>query len=401
MQFSDLTSIMHISATWAHIFLSLAAAILLFIKHHMPQERSQWYIVTFFSISSIAAFIEVFIILATQRTLDNVHLFEPRLVLTGSCTLSFLTIYYLELLRPQWLTIKRYFLIFSPGVLAIVITLFYFFQGKITHIHNIAEWQATWTNIDVLARFVLAILPLLYTFWLMSLCMRGHAGYRCPRIMMRGTMLISAALCITFFLSRGMNFFVAYMLHEGIFIALGVLIIYVEHYERLHIPLEKVRKYYTEEAQPSTHTTTSLIAQKLHKLMQDPTVWQDPELTGEKLAHMAATNPTYIRQAAKELGFASLSEMIHRRRIDYVCQRLRQEPNAAIQELFFDAGYRSRNTAWRHFTNIVGYSPSDFVKRNTPPPRITINNWFTAIYKHLTHKIRRLQLNNKQCTFPI
>ena len=278
MQFNDLASIMHISATWAHIFLSLAAAILLFIKHHMPKDRSQWYIVTFFSISSIAAFLEVFIILATQRTLDNVHFFEPRLVLTGSCTLSFLTIYYLELLRPQWLTVQRYFLIFTPGVIAIVITLFYLFQGKITHIHSASELHEQWMRLDVFARFVLAILPLLYTFWLMSLCMRGHAGYKCPRIMMRATMLVSAALCITFFLSRGMNSFVAYMIHEAIFIALGVLIIYVEHYERLHIPLEKLRQYYTEEDTPTTQTTITPVAQKLRELMQDPDVWQDPEL---------------------------------------------------------------------------------------------------------------------------
>ena len=54
---------MHIATSWAHVFLSLAAAILLFIKHHTPKERSQWYIVTFFAISALAALIEVFIIL--------------------------------------------------------------------------------------------------------------------------------------------------------------------------------------------------------------------------------------------------------------------------------------------------------------------------------------------------
>ena len=227
MEITNLTSVMHIAATWAHVFLSLAAAILLFIKHHMPEERSQWYIVTFLALSSLAAIIEVLVILTTQRTLDNVHLFDGRLVLTGAITLSFLVIYYLDLLRPEWLNLKRYLALFTPGIIAIVIVVVSYILGQSKHIHSVSDIHAAWGNIDFLARFVLSISPLLYILWIMSLCMRGHSGYRCPRIMMRGTMLISAALCITFFLSRGFNFFVAYMLHEAIFMALGVLLIYV------------------------------------------------------------------------------------------------------------------------------------------------------------------------------
>ena len=368
MNITDLTSIMHIAVTWAHVFLSLAAAILLFIKHHMPKERSQWYIVTFFGLSSLAAIIEVLVILINQRTLDNVHLFDGRLILTGAITLSFLIIYYLDLLRPQWLTVKRYILLFAPGVIAIVIVIVSFILGHFKQIHSLADIREAWTSIDFIARFVLAISPLLYIFWIMSLCMRGHAGYKCPRIMMRGTMLISAALCITFFLSRGLNLFAAYMAHEVIFITLGVLLIYVEHYERLHIPLEKVRKYYVENDIPkTTEVTVSQAAERLQSLMANPDIWKDSEITGDKLARLAGTNRTYLQQAAKELGFTGLTEMIHRRRIDYVCEQLRIDPTASIQDLFYDAGYRSRTTAWRHFSDIVGYTPTEFVERNIKP----------------------------------
>ena len=368
MNLTDLTSIMHIAVTWAHVFLSLAAAILLFIKHHMPKERSQWYIVTFFGLSSLAAIVEVLVILINQRTLDNVHLFDGRLILTGAITLSFLIIYYLDLLRPQWLTVKRYILLFAPGAIAIVIVIVSFILGHFKHIHSVADIREAWTSIDFIARFVLAISPLLYIFWIMSLCMRGHSGYKCPRIMMRGTMLISAALCITFFLSRGLNLFAAYMVHEVIFITLGVLLIYVEHYERLHIPLEKVRKYYVENDIPkTTEVTVSQAAERLQSLMANPEIWKDSEITGDKLARLAGTNRTYLQQAAKELGFAGLTEMIHRRRIDYVCEQLRIDPTASIQDLFYDAGYRSRTTAWRQFSNIVGYTPTEFVERNIKP----------------------------------
>ena len=97
--------------------------------------------------------------------------------------------------------------------------------------------------------------------------------------------------------------------------------------------------------------------------MNDPAVWQDSELTGDKIVHLVGTNRTYIQQAAKQLGFANLSDMLNRRRIDYVCQQLRKDPNTSIQTLFIDAGYRSRTTAWRHFTSIVGCTPREFVER--------------------------------------
>ena len=368
MEITNLTSVMHIAATWAHVFLSLAAAILLFIKHHMPKERSQWYIVTFFSLSSLAAIIEVLVILTTQRTLDNVHLFDGRLVLTGAITLSFLIIYYLDLLRPEWLNLKRYLALFAPGVIAIVIIVVSYILGQSKHIHSVSDIHTAWDSIDFIARFALSILPLIHVFWLMSLCMRGHAGYRCPRIMMRGTMLISAALCITFFLSRGLNLFAAYMAHEVIFITLGVMLIYVEHYERLHIPLEKVRNYYVENQIPNTtEVTISQAAERLQSLMADPDTWKDAEINGDKLARLAGTNRNYLQQAAKELGFTGLIEMIHRRRIDYVCEQLRIDPNASIQDLFYDAGYRSRTTAWRHFNEIVGFTPTEFIERNIKP----------------------------------
>ena len=368
MNITDLTSIMHIATSWAHVFLSLAAAILLFIKHHTPKERSQWYIVTFFAISALAALIEVLVILKTQRTLDNNHLFDARLILTGSCTLSFLIIYYLDLLRPNWLNLKRYFMIFLPGIVALIIVIIGLFRGNILHIHSLSDIHTAWCSIDFIARLALSILPLIHVFWLMSLCMRGHAGYKCPRIMMRGTMLISAALCITFFLSRGLNLFAAYMAHEVIFITLGVLLIYVEHYERLHIPLEKVRKYYVEKQIPNTtEVTVSQAAERLQSLMADPDIWKDSEINGDKLARLAGTNRNYLQQAAKELGFTGLTEMIHRRRIDYVCEQLRIDPNASIQDLFYDAGYRSRTTAWRHFNEIVGFTPTEFIERNIKP----------------------------------
>jgi AraC-like DNA-binding protein len=176
----------------------------------------------------------------------------------------------------------------------------------------------------------------------------------------------------SYILSRGLQTFEGYIIHELLYLLITISIIYAEHYERLHIPLESVRTYYQQsDILDNTMITVNVVAHNLRELMNDPTIWQDPELTADKVVKLVGTNRTYIQHAARQLGFANLSDMVHRRRIDYICECLRKDPNANIQDLFWDAGYRSRATAWRNFTNIVGRTPTEFVARNTPPDKIT------------------------------
>jgi AraC-like DNA-binding protein len=44
-----------------------------------------------------------------------------------------------------------------------------------------------------------------------------------------------------------------------------------------------------------------------------------------------------------------------------VVEELKRNPDANIQELFIDAGYRHRSTAWRQFQKLKGVSPTEFV----------------------------------------
>ena len=98
-----------------------------------------------------------------------------------------------------------------------------------------------------------------------------------------------------------MQYFVGYIIHEVFYLMISVFIIYAEHYERLHVPLEKVRDYYAAAETPeSTQQTINHVAQKLQKLMDQPDTWKDPELTGDEIVHSVGTNRTYIQLAAGE-----------------------------------------------------------------------------------------------------
>ena len=363
MHFTDSTSIINLIILGIHVFVQLAAAILIYIKQHEPHNRSWRYIFLFFAISAIASTVEIALVTSQSFEPDSYKLLDPLINIPGFYIFAILLCYIIELLRPHWLNFKRLLILFLPSLICACVVLFFVIKGNITNLCSVSELSAHLAEPNVIARLVFLCIYLPYFVYLIVLRLRSkptHAGKYYDTLV-----LLTTLLCISYVFSRGLQFYLGYITHEILYLLLSVVIIYFEHYERLHVPLEKVRDYYTWDQLPhTTQNTVNTVAQTLQQLMDDPTVWQDSELTGDKIVHLVGTNRTYIQQAAKQLGFENLSDMINRRRIDYVCQQLRKDPNTPVQTLFTDAGYRSRTTAWRHFTTIVGCTPSEFVERH-------------------------------------
>lgn len=371
MNFTYLTSVLYLVILGIHVFMQLAAASLIFIKHHTPNDRTWYYIFIFFAVSAIASVIEMVMAFENTNILESYKLFSSIIIIPGFYIFFLIWCYIAELIRPHWLTVKRALLILLPSVLVAIPIIALSALGDITNIYSIEQLKTHISEPNVYIRIAFVALFIPYCVGLIH--MRNK--HKNPDIQQYIDLLTACLVLMvgSYIVSRCMQYFVGYLIHEVFYLMISVFIIYAEHYERLHVPLEKVRDYYAAAETPeSTQQTINHVAQKLQELMDQPEIWQDPELTGDKIVHSVGTNRTYIQLAAKELGFESLSDMLHRRRIDYICQCLLTNPNANVQDLFYDAGYRSRATAWRHFTKIVGYTPTEFTKiGNYPPPETT------------------------------
>jgi AraC-like DNA-binding protein len=370
MHFTQTTSIINIALMAVHAFMMLTAAVLIYIKHTNPQNRSKSFIFAFFLTSAIVAAGEVIIIMQNESFVGHYQLLPaPSLTMSG-ITFFLLLFYLVEAIRPYWLTVKRLLILIAPwAILVAALAILYFNDQYTTHIYSFRKVKEFAHHPDVIIRGAMATILTLYSLWLMGICCLTKR-YNPQRPMLRVVLIILLLMTVSYFFSRGMQFFWAYVVHEVLYTAITALILFVEHYERLHIPYEAVRTYYkpaVETAPSHTQETINQISISLCNIMEDSNVWSDPEITRDKIVQMVGTNRTYIQEAAKVLGFESVTDMLHRRRIEYVCERLRKEPGANMQEVFYDAGYMSRTTAWRHFTNIVGSTPTEFVEKNTPP----------------------------------
>lgn len=374
MYFTHLYSIINIAVLGIHVFVQLVAAILLSIKRSQSNDRSWKFLFLFFSTSAIAALGEIIIILTAPAMLDAYKIMSPIVIACGFLIFVALMFYLIEMMNPHWITPKRIIWIMTPWLLSVMSLAIFSIFDETTVLYRIND---IWENLhrsDVYIRLILCFLFIPYAIWLLYLPYNWRRSIASRKLLII-LVCSTAMMCITYIGSRGLQIFPIYLIHESLYLAITILILYVEFYERLHIPLETVKSYYTPTDNPILTTSERTIEHTikvLQELMDDPEVWQNPDLVRDDLVKMAGSNRTYIEIVAKRMGFKNLADMVHRRRIDYACQQLRENPQTNLQSLFYDAGYRSRTTAWRHFVEIVGCTPTEFVEKNTPPrKRIT------------------------------
>ena len=254
MHFTQTTSIINIALMAVHAFMMLTAAVLIYIKHTNPNDRSKSFIFSFFLTSAIVAAGEVVIIMHSGTFVGHYQLLPVQSLTMSGITFFLLLFYLVEAIRPHWLTLKRLLILIAPSaILVATMVVLYLNDQYTTHIYSFRKLKEFAHHPDVIIRGILATMLTLYSLWLMGICCFTKR-YNPRRPMIRITLIILLLMTVSYFFSRGMQFFWAYVVHEVLYTAITALILFVEHYERLHIPYEAVRTYYKPavEATPKT-----------------------------------------------------------------------------------------------------------------------------------------------------
>ena len=109
------------------------------------------------------------------------------------------------------------------------------------------------------------------------------------------------------------------------------------------------------------HAGENMVWNKIRSLVDENEGWKDPDLSLSTLSQKTFSNRTYVSDAFRRNTGMTFNRYIAQCRINYVVESLRRNPEADLQELFTEAGYRQRTTAWRNFTRIMGVSPTEFI----------------------------------------
>lgn len=290
---------------------------------------------------------------------------NPLLILFGLLSQILALIYPLCVVRPR--DYYPFAFMFLPwAVFAMVFAM----VPSWTQLHSMADLLAHRTDGDVVLRLVVLGFYSPYVIYLCLLLLPGSLNkVSVSRLYFRGfgiCSLVILALHFLFFFTGNLWY---QILHE-IFLGGFFYIITLFDLEVRLFPKEEAPAVVPESESPvksaqipedqSFEFTARTLWERICRVLDQEEAWRQPDLSVESLARMCGSNVPYVINCIKQETGYSANEYINRKRIAYVCKRLEEDQDQSLQDIFFEAGYRVRTTAWRNFRETVGVSPSEY-----------------------------------------
>ncbi len=295
-------------------------------------------------------------------------LLAPELVFGGLFATIMYLCYPIEVMRPRQLCGIWLLLLFLPLLL---VTSPMLFGMQCRELHSWDDLVAHIGDFDVWLRIVclvlLAGISLILLFipynWRKS---SADFGWICR------TTLMGVVMTLLFYCEAFTNMSIFFCLHMSWCIFVVGYLTYHEFSDRLLPPAGKDK----EDDLADVESTPALADNgkgvdavpdtrdywpRFCQLMDNREEWRNPDTTIETVCRAIGTNRVYLMQSIREHTSMTFNDFLNRKRIDFMADELRRDPQQDHKNLYFEAGFRSRTAAYRNFVKFIGISPTDFV----------------------------------------
>lgn len=345
----------------ATIFLALmtiifiVCGILLWKRRKETNDYSRTIQALFSWASAFFTLIFIFRTWEKTTTADSTY-FEPEHTFVPILMQMTFFLYPLEVIQSTISRVKLYALLFTPLILVVAV-------GMCTGIEYtpIYTYADLWQHIGEFNVWFRLFALLVMLFYCFSLLLVPY-DWRKSSADRKFIMTYATGFCLIGLLHFTIQLSHAYWLifmHQVVWIAFFLGVTFYELKERLVVLPSKQSVVKPESASP--HSADDELWTKILLIIEDNEGWRNPDINMTYLTQNLFSNRTYVSEAFKRHTGMTFSEYITKCRIDYVVEELKRNPDANIQELFIDAGYRHRSTAWRQFQKLKGVSPTEFV----------------------------------------
>ena len=267
-----------------------------------------------------------------------------------------MVLYPISVIRPDWLTPMRFMFLFLPTLILAIVYLF--FTSQWTLLHTAKDvWAHVWEP-NVIARLASLFLMFPYCFILFLLPYNYHHS-SADRAWIWNYSLGLLAICTVHS---------ALMLtNNGILLIVLPIMVSTFYFfsteyelrERLRPGVDIIDGLERPSVSSSTPLEQDLWA-RICRLMDQEEVWKDPDLTLYDMSRLCATNATYLNRVIQMETHHGFKELLNAKRVAGVAAQIEANPDIDVQSAFFNAGFRSRTTAWRNFKEIIGKSPAEY-----------------------------------------
>lgn len=317
-----------------------------------------------------------------QPTGVQAFLLNPWIVLVYLSMHIVMTLYPITVVRPDWLNPRRYFFLFLP--VAVFTIAFLFFIGEWTPLYTAQEVWVQASRPDVFLRLAALFVMIPYCLILFLLPYNHRRSSASFWWIMNYSFGLTAICAVHILLTLTLN--------PALMVALPLMAAGFYLFSMEYELGDRLRPGTEEEETPDAGVVRSALAlgddsssksavataaelagvseedvppefglwTRVCIVLDQEQAWRDPDLSLNSMARRCGTNVSYLNRIIREETHSGFKDLVNTKRIGNVLVQLRENPDMDIQTAFFNAGYRSRATAWRNFKNIVGTTPTEY-----------------------------------------
>ena len=313
--------------------------------------------------------------------LDNTALFQPIVLITGSYVMATTTCYIIEILRPGYLTFKRFCFFISPAIgFTLLFGSYYIFKQEVTVYHGMQDLLSL-SDIDIIFRITLLLCNMLYMIIPAYLTFRYNNEYTqllkenvsnpddYDLYWLKRIMIVLSALYIFYFILLVTHNTILYVINKVFILILWYYFFYKALFLKeipWKISFAAGWKTPSEENIPEKDwiydqaKTNYLQAINQWFQTEKPYLYRDLRLSD--LQRKFPISRTYLSQLFnKELG-VSFSDYVNQFRVQESKHLLETEPQTEITDIAERSGFNSTCTFRRAFIKYMKISPSEYKK---------------------------------------
>ena len=285
-------------------------------------------------------------------------LLSPSISIMGLWAITMYMLYPIEVMRPNGLRGKWAFLLFLP---AILVTLPVAFGLEFRQLYSWSDFTGHWTEFNVIIRLVAFVFLFIISLLLLIVPYNWRNTSADIKWIHRTT-FISQIMTILFTCNLFTNITVILYIHFLWAVFALLYYTYFELSERILPPLQDTAENAQADIKETVFNSNEQdLWSNINTIMGRYEVWRNPDTTVETLSRNVGTNRIYVADSIREHTGLTFNDYLNQKRILFMADQLRKNPQQDQKSLYFEAGFRSRQTAYRNFVKFIGCSPTDYV----------------------------------------
>ena len=352
----DLQTLLLIEVDTIAVLASLVCGVLIWRKRQEVPDRSR--IILFLIVLTAVPLIgKVFSLMMHGLNNRFVEVLPIVPTIMGMITVVLMLLYAVEVMRPNWFKWRH--VLGGLLSLACVLVLSVLFKGQFTVLLSTTDLMEHIGEPNVLLRLLFNLAALLVCLSLLWLPYKWQESSASRRWIITYVCFIFAigALFHTWTLTLSMPVHIVHNLTPALFI---VYYTWYELHERILPPINYEPLTMNHEPLNIGQPTNDLW-QRIVTLLHEDTVWRNPDLGLEMFCQLLGSNKDYVSRCFRQNADTTFLDYVNSLRIAYVTEELRRDPLQNQRALFFNAGFRSKTTAYRNFCKYNGQSPTEFI----------------------------------------